>query len=237
MSFKMVVFALSFNYIRFNRLTYVLRVVVFFNPMQMLYCSFVAIKTAVGISGIMGCRNNKVSYEFALLSVIHKAKGQALLVDNDRNTALHLACSIPVSSMPVGSRLLYPLTEKCVVSERCVVDFLVRVCPEAAHKRNLHGRLPLHNMVEAEGASWRYGIRAVLGANPSAVVELGLDSRLYPNILSRSGKDIGLSSVFSILREVPDLLADGGDGNPLNRENKKKSNSLTKLRVRRIIKR
>ena len=202
----------------------------------MLYCSFLAIKTAIGINGILGSRNNRVSYEFALLSVIHRCKTQGLFVDNDGSTTLHMACSIPVSSVPVGSRLLYPLTEKCVVRDKCVVDFLVRVCPEAAQKRNVQGRLPLHNMVEAEGSSWQYGIRAVLEVNPSAVAELALESQLYSNILSRAGKDIGLNSVFSILRELPDLLAGGGNENSLVRENEKKKNSLvrTRLRVRRL---
>ena len=213
--------------------------VVIFLPAQMLYCSFFAMKTAIGINGIMGSRNNRVSYEFALLSVIHRCKAQGLFVDNDGNTTLHLACSIPVSSVPVGSRLLYPLTEKCVVRDKSVVDFLVRVCPEAAHKRNAQGRLPLHNMVEAEGSSWQCGIRAVLEANPSAVAELALESQLYSNILSRAGKDIGLSSVFSILRELPDLLAGGGDDeSSLAQENEKKRNNLVrttrKLRVRRL---
>jgi len=201
----------------------------------MLYCAFSAIKTATLTSGIMGSRNNKVSYEFALLSVIHRCKSQALFVDNDGNTPLHIACSIPVSSVPVGSRLLYPLTEKTVVRDKCVVDFLVRICPEAAYKRNVAGRLPLHSMVEANGSSWEYGIRSVLGANPSAVAELNIDSRLYPSILSRAGKDIGLSAVHSILREHPDLLATGGEGKDFTRENRtRSSSSLPKLRVRRI---
>ena len=134
---------------------------------------------------------------------------------------------------------MYPLTEKCVVRDKSVVDFLVRVCPEAAHKRNAQGRLPLHNMVEAEGSSWQCGIRAVLEANPSAVAELALESQLYSNILSRASKDIGLSSVFSILRELPDLLAGGGDDeSSLAQENEKKRNNLVrttrKLRVRRL---
>ena len=199
----------------------------------MLYCAFSAIKTAVE-TGIMGSRNSKVSYEFALLSVIHRCKNQGLFIGDDGNTPLHIACSIPVSSVPVGSRLLYPLTEKCVVRDRCVVDFLVRACPEAVHERNMVGRLPLHNMVEAEGSSWEYGIRAVLGANPSALAELDLAPTLHPNVLSLAGKDIGLGAVYSMLREQPDLLASGGEGNVLAQESKKSSSSLSKLRVRRI---
>ena len=183
----------------------------------MLYCAFSAIKTAVE-TGIMGSRNSKISYEFALLSVIHRCKNQGLFIGDDGNTPLHIACSIPVSSVPVGSRLLYPLTAKCVVRDRCVVDFLVRACPEAAHERNMVGKLPLHNMVEAEGSSWEYGIWAVLGANPSALAEL----------------DLAPTPVFSMLREQPDLLAAGGDGNVLAQESKKSSSSLSKLRMRRI---
>ena len=183
----------------------------------------------------MGSRNSKISYEFALLSVIHRCKNQGLFIGDDGNTPLHIACSIPVSSVPVGSRLLYPLTAKCVVRDRCVVDFLVRACPEAAHERNMVGKLPLHNMVEAEGSSWEYGIWAVLGANPSALAELDLaPTPLYPNVLSRAGTGLGLSAVFSMLREQPDLLAAGGDGNVLAQESKKSSSSLSKLRMRRI---
>uniref|UniRef100_A0A7S0AMG5 Uncharacterized protein n=1 Tax=Minutocellus polymorphus TaxID=265543 RepID=A0A7S0AMG5_9STRA len=89
-------------------------------------------------------------------------------------------------------------------------------------------------MVQAEGSSWGYGIRAVLGANPSALAELDIDNQLYPTVLSRAGKDIGLGAVFSMLREQPDLLAAGGEGNALTRESKKSSSSLPKLRVRRI---
>ena len=179
----------------------------------MLHYALAAIKVlSTRIDMVDG--RNKVSHEFAILSIIHKCRDQTLTVDSNGNTPLHVACTLPVSSVPVGSRLLYPTVDKRVIRDQCLVDYLVRICPEAARRRNKDGKLPLHSIIDAEGTGtlssrWQYGVRAILGANPGAVAELDIDSRLYPRVLGRSGKDIGVSSIYSILKEKPELLSMG----------------------------
>lgn len=195
---------------------------------DMLVSALLAVKSAVAANEVLSS-SHKISYEFAALAVIHRCRDQALAVDSNGNTPLHIAASIPPASVPVGSRLLYPTTDKYVIRDKCIVDYLVRICPKAAHRRNRDGRLPFHNIVEGRVPSWNYGVRAIVGANPDAVSELDIDSLLYPTLLGRVGKDIGVSAVFSILKEKPELVALGSPGSPFVSCEKKRP----RLRVRR----
>ena len=196
---------------------------------DMLLDVLLAVKSAVGSNEVM-VSNRKITYEFAALAVIHRCKDQALALDSNGNTPLHIAASIPAVPLPAVSRLLYPSTDKCVVRDKCIVDYLVRICPEAAQKRNQDGRLPFHNIVEGRAPSWKYGVTSILGANPDAVTELDIDSRLYPNLLDRVGKNAGVGAVFSILREKPELVMVGSSGGTSLSVEAKGS----RLRVRRL---
>jgi hypothetical protein len=85
-----------------------------------------------------------------------------------------------------------------------VLQLLLDFYPDAAIV-SFNGKLPLHFAIES-GCSWENGLEAVFYAHPEAMQSLDCSTGLYPFMIAAADDQSDLNSLYSLIREGPELL-------------------------------
>ena len=140
---------------------------------------------------------------------------QACIVDAFGNYPLHLAAKLMrrhawSERVKTNARYGVELNSTCRRRHGRYEDFveyivavLTTFFPEAARKQDAAGLLPIE-LLSSAGASWKSGVSPVLNAYPGAIHDLDIDNRLMPRMLSKVGRDCRLSTMYEIVRGMPD---------------------------------
>lgn len=84
-------------------------------------------------------------------------------------------------------------------------DALFKAFPRASQIRDSNGKLPIQLAIE-KGWAWNDGISVICEAFPHAVNVKDNETGLYPFMLAASIAEPSLSTIYSLLRKIPELL-------------------------------
>jgi len=85
-----------------------------------------------------------------------------------------------------------------------VIEILVTASGDPAFSPDPKGRLPLHLAI-ASGKVWGNGVKAIMDANPDALMMQDSVTRLYPFLLAAEGQNSDVNTIFELLRSNPAL--------------------------------
>jgi ankyrin repeat protein len=86
-----------------------------------------------------------------------------------------------------------------------VIEILVTASSDPACVPDSTGRLPLHLAI-ASGKVWTHGVKAILDANPDALMIQDSTTKLYPFLLAAETLNSETNTIFELLRSNPALI-------------------------------
>jgi ankyrin repeat protein len=86
-----------------------------------------------------------------------------------------------------------------------VIEILVSASSDPACVPDSTGRLPLHLAI-ASGKLWAHGVKAILGANPDALMVQDSKTKLYPFLLAAETPNSETNTIYELLRSNPSLI-------------------------------
>lgn len=127
---------------------------------------------------------SEIPLVFVDLVLLLRAGDSVLQVNDDGDTALHIAASKPWKTG--------------------LVKRVVKACPRAASVRNRRGLLPLQLALTTLNRHWNEDILALVDAYPASLEALELDDGVYPYILDRIS--CAPDTVYRLIRSKPTLV-------------------------------
>ena len=116
------------------------------------------------------------------------------------NFMLHTIASIPPIDKATAAKVEpHPLTDDA--KDVCPLSEVAEMYPEAARKTNNDGKLPLRLATES-GRSWKSGIRALVKANPTALLYENLPLGAIPHAFEKVVQEDDLSLTFQVMKET-----------------------------------
>ena len=170
-------------------------------------------------------------------SVIKLMPNQAFEADKDGNFPLHLAAQLVTKDTRhwrerQRANTMYQESRKkmCLIPQNywhksvcMIVHDLIEINPIAAYMENCNGMLPVE-LIDQSGARWSAGMMHIIQTNPLGLLKLGLNEKLWPRVLSkisRNQSSNALNTLYSILKEMPEIVKDKKTPRRSNRKRRK----------------
>ena len=150
-------------------------------------------------SNIMSSNEGRKNAKLLIYSIVRLCRSQVRNTDENDNLPLHLATLFPCLNDITVGEFLFSFQE-----DPPIIENLIGMCPQAAFIPNQNGDLPFHIFAKA-GGKWHQGAVFILRAYPTPIINLDVDCRLMPRVLSRASKDLGLDVLYQSLKDKPHL--------------------------------